>query len=152
MGILTILKYLMIIILPFLILILALNLAGFDDFFYTEKFSEYGISQNVPNAGQLHRSVMDFLKGDSSQLPDDFNSREKQHLLDVKNLIRISTIVLYFLVALFVALLLVSSFTLKVNNAITNFVGKVLVFGGILTLALASALFLLVNSDFEGTF
>ena len=145
-------KFLLIIILPFLLFLLVLNFYVFDTSFYKEKFSEYEVQQNVPGAVSLNEKVLNFLKGKDNTLPNEFNEREKQHLLDVRRLITISTFVLYFLIATFILLLLISALTLKINNYISNFVGGVLVFGAILTIILATTLFLLISSDFSPTF
>ncbi|MDP3765282.1 MAG: DUF1461 domain-containing protein [Nanoarchaeota archaeon] len=152
MKFLTLSKVLMILILPFLLFLLVLNFVGFDNRFYQEKFSEYEIQQNVPEAVPLHEKVINFITGKNDKPPQEFNEREKQHLFDVRKAVRISTILLYILIILFVLLLIVSSFILKVNNYITSFVGKVLVFGGFLTVIMAVSLFLLINSDFSKTF
>ncbi|MBI2649915.1 DUF1461 domain-containing protein [Candidatus Woesearchaeota archaeon] len=148
MKFLTIAKFLLVLILPFLLFLLVLNFVGFDSSFYSQKFSEY----NVGNISPLHEKVISFIEGKINELPGDFNEREKQHLLDVRNAATISTIVLYILVFLFILLLIASILTLKVNNLITNFIGKILVFGGVLTIALAAILFFLINSDFSSTF
>ena len=152
MGFATISKLLMILILPFLIFLLVLNLIGFDRQFYQQKFFQYGVGKNISSAASLHSGVVDFIKGKANELPSEFGERERQHLLDVRKVINISTIVLYALIILFTLLLIMSIFTLKINNLITNFVGKILVFGGFLTLALAAILFLLINLDFPLTF
>ena len=102
----------------------------------------------MPEAGSLHGKVVDFIKGRSADLPEAFSERERQHLLDVRNAVRISTLLLYALIALFILLIIASAFILKINNYITNFVGKVLFFGGVLTVALALILFFLISSDF----
>ena len=148
----TILKFLLILIMPFLLFLLVFNFAGFDNIFYKEKFSEYGVEENVPEAESLHQKVMDFISGKSNGLPDDFNQMEKEHLLDVRNLIKFSKIALYVFIGFFVLLLIMSGFILKRNNYIINFVGKVLVFGGFVTIILALSLFLLINSDFQAAF
>ena len=152
MNFLTILKILLILALPFLLFLIVLNFVGFDNLFYQEKFSEYNVQEKVPEASSLHEKVINFIKGTNDKLPDELGEREKQHLLDVRNITRISTIVLYALIILFILLLLISAFILKVNNSITNFVGKVLVFGGFLTITLAAALFFFISSDFSGAF
>ena len=152
MGFATISKLVMILILPFLIFLLALNFIGFDGVFYQQKFFQYSVEKNISSAALLHSGVIDFITGKANELPSKFSEREKQHLWDVRGIIKISTIILYILIILFVLLLIVSMLTLKVNNLITNFVGKILVFGGFLTLILAAALFLLINLDFPLTF
>lgn len=152
MKFLTLSKFLLVLILPFLLFLLALNFGALDNLFFKEKFSEYKVEQKIPQAVSLHGKVINFITGKNNELPNDFNEREKQHLWDVRNIIKISTILLYALIILFVLLLLISAFILKVNNFITNFVGKVLVFGGFLTIVLAAALFFLINSDFTAAF
>ena len=152
MKFLTLSRFLLVLILPLLIFLLALNFLGFDNLFYTEKFSEYNIQQNVPGADSLHEKVMNFINGKTDELPKEFDYREKQHLLDVRNLIKISTVILYTLIVLFLLLLVASSIILKANNYVINFVGKVLIFGGFLTVTLAALLFLFINSDFSTAF
>ncbi len=152
MRFLTISKLLLILFLPFILFLIVLNFIGFDNLFYKEKFSEYGIRQNIPETDSLHQKVIDFIKGKANELPRQFNEREKQHLLDVRNVIKALTIALYVFIILFVILLIVSFYILKINNYIVNFVGKVLIFGGFLTIALALALFLFINYDFAKAF
>ncbi len=152
MKFLTLSKFLLILMVPFLLFLLVLNFGAFDSLFFREKFSEYKVEQKVPQAILLHEKVINFITGKNNELPNDFNDREKKHLWDVRNIVRISTILLYTLVILFVLLLLISASILKVNNFIANFAGKVLVFGGFLTIMLASALFFLINSDFSAAF
>ncbi len=148
MKFLTISRFLLILILPFTLFLLVLHFVGFNSSFYSQKFSEY----NVKNISSLHEKVISFITGKINELPDEFNEKEKQHLFDVRNAATISTIVLYILVFLFISLLIASILTLKVNNLITNFIGKILVFGGVLAIALAAILFFFINSDFSSTF
>ncbi len=152
MRFLTISKLLLILILPFILFLIALNFVGFDNLFYKEKFSGYGIKQNIPETDSLHQKVIDFITGKTNELPQQFNEREKQHLWDVRKVIKVLTIALYIFIILFVILLIVSSYILKINNYVVNFVGKVLIFGGFLTVALALALFLFINYDFTKAF
>ncbi|MBI1935372.1 DUF1461 domain-containing protein [Candidatus Woesearchaeota archaeon] len=152
MKLITLSNLLLIIALPFLVFSLLIILLGFDGSFYREKFLGYGVYSNVEDAESLHDNVIKFLKGNSNELPDTFNEREKQHFWDVRSIVRLLTVMLYALIALFIVLLAFSAFTLKVNNYITNFVGKVLLFGGILTIVLAAILFLLISSDFQSAF
>ena len=144
----TISKFLLVLILPFILFLLVMNFVGFNSIFYKEKFSEF----NVGNVSPLHEEVISFVAGKTDELPAEFNERERQHLADVRDAKKISTIVLYALVFLFVLLLIASVFTLKINNLITNFIGKILVFGGVLTIALAAVLFFLINFDFSSAF
>ena len=92
-------KYLLILITPFLLFLLVLNFIGFDKAFFQEKFSEYQVEDNVPEASLLHKKVIDFIRGDSDQLPSEFNQREKQHLWDVRNTVMMLAAVLYLFIA-----------------------------------------------------
>lgn len=152
MKFLAVSKFLLILILPFLLFLLVLDYVAFNKGFYEEKFAELNVQQGVPGAMPLHEKVIRFISGKSGQLPKEFNEREKQHLLDVRKITGILTIALYSLIVLFVLLLAISAFALKINNYLMNFVGKVLVFGGFLTVALAAALFFMVSSDFPNAF
>ena len=152
MGFLTISKILMILILPFLLFLVAFNLNGFNGQFYKEKFAEYKVQNDVPQAISINEKVINFIAGKNNEFPNEFNEREKQHLLDVRKVVGISTIVLYVFIILFIMLLIVSALILKINNHIINFVGKVLVFGGFLAIILAGLLFFFISSDFSAAF
>ena len=134
MGPIKAIKIILILMLPLLIFLSVLNLTSFDESFYTREFSEQKVSENVPDAKSLHQKVMDFLKGGASQPPEGFNEKEKQHLIDVKRLVSISTILLYILLFIFAALLLASAFIIKVNNYLSNFIGRIFLIGGFLTI------------------
>lgn len=148
MKFLTLSKFFLVIILPFLIFLAVLSFVGFDNSYYREKLPGY----NITGALSIHEKVISFVTGKDSELPQQFNERERQHLLDVRNIVGISKTALYVLLLLFILLLLTSAFILKVNNYIANFIGKVLIYGGFLAIMLASMLFFLVNSDFSSTF
>lgn len=152
MKLIKIAKILLILAMPFLLFLLAVNLLIFDEGFYQEKLTKYGVTEKIPNAFSLHEEVINFLKGRSDELPDVFNDREKSHFFNVRDVVKASTIIFYALIAMFILLLSTSIFTLKINNYITNFIGKVLFFGGVLTIALALILFLLISFDFSPTF
>lgn len=152
MGFAAILKFLLVLILPLLILLMSLNLAGFEQSFYNKKFSEYKVQENVPDAMQLHESIINFVKGKNNTLPNELMQREKEHLLDVRNLASISKTALYILIGLFMLLLISAALVLKVNNKIINFAGNVLIFGGLLAVAMAALLFLSIVSGFSAGF
>ena len=151
MGYLKLSKILLILILPLLFFLIASNYAGFDDSFYKEKFSEFNVWQKVPNAYILHQKVINFLQGRTSDLPNEFNDREKQHLADVREVVSISRLLLLILIVIFSILLLTFASKMRKNN-FRNFIGKVLALGGLLTLLIAAALFFLINSSFSSAF
>ncbi|MBI2653302.1 DUF1461 domain-containing protein [Candidatus Woesearchaeota archaeon] len=148
----TISKILLVLILPVLLFLAVFTFVGFDESFYEEKFAEHKVNRSLPTPVLLNEKVINFVKGKSNELPGEFNEREKRHLEDVRNVVQTSTIILYSLISLFVVLLLASIFVLKINNLITNFMGKVLIFGGALTIVLAGLLYLMINLDFASTF
>ena len=139
-------------ILPLLIFLSVLEYAAFDNKFYEEKFSEYNVGHKVPRVNFIHLKIMDFVGGKSDSPPEELNDRERLHLEDVKRLKSAATIALYFLIACFALLLLSSAFILKVNSYLLSFVGKIMVFGGVLTIIFAVVLLLLINSDFSAAF
>lgn len=152
MGFLTVSKVLLILTIPFLIFLIAANQLGFDKSYYTSKISEYQILKNVPEAISLNEKTIDFVSGNKDALPEQFNEREKQHLIDVRNAVKISRILLYILIFLFMLLLILSIHQLKSNNLIKNFAGKILAFGGLLTIVIAALLFIFINFNFSSTF
>lgn len=145
-------KFLMIAILPILLLLFFFNYYGFDDSFYQQKFSEYNVQQSVPNAASLHEKVFDFIEGKSDVLPNVFNEREKKHLWDVRLAVKASKTIFYALLILFFVLMSAALIILKIKKYALAFAGKVLAFGGFLTLLLSAFLFLSLSYDFSGTF
>ncbi len=135
-----------------MIILLTVNFYGFSDSFYAEKFKEYNVQEDVGNAWLLHEDLMDFVQGKNDEVPKGFNERETKHLWDVRRIISTFKTVLNILIFSFVLLLVISSALLKDDSQIISFTGKVLLFGGTLTLALAVILFLLISSYFASTF
>ena len=142
----------LIIIAPFLIFLSAIHLASFGSSFYKEEFSKYSIEENVPEALELHQNVVDFLKGKSDYLPDRFNDREKQHLQDVRRLVLLSKGILYFLIGLSAVLIAALMRLKKQGKDLKQLIGKVLLFGGLLTIGLSALLGLLISSNFSYSF
>lgn len=152
MKFLTISKFLMILILPFLIFLFSFSLYAFNLNFYREKFSEYGVYSSIPQADALNLKVINFITGKNNDIPNEFNSRERQHLMDVRKAIGVSKTIFYFSIVLFVSLLIISALILNKKNNIIKFVSIVLISGGFLTIALAGTLFLMVHFDFSSAF
>ncbi|MBI3027337.1 DUF1461 domain-containing protein [Candidatus Woesearchaeota archaeon] len=141
-------KFLLITITPLLLFSLILNFVGFDDAFFNEKFSEYGVQQNVPKAVSLNENVLKFMTGKSDDLPDEFNEREKRHLHDVRSLLRTASLTLYLLITLYIVLLAYSASMLKDRSIVIDFIGKILIFGGLFTILFSATLFLFISLDF----
>ena len=151
MGFLTVLRAIFILIIPFLIFLAAFKYASFDEEFYDEKFAQYEVDRHVPNASSLNQKIISFVTGKGNELPE-LNEREKRHLMDVRNAIRASTAAFYFLSVLFVSLSFASAFILRDKYKTADFAGKILAFGGLLTVAFSLALFLLINFNFQSAF
>lgn len=145
-------KFLLITITPLLLFFLVLNFVGFDKAFFNEKFSEYGVQQNVPQANSLNENVLKFVTGESDELPDEFKEREKRHLHDVRSLLRLSSLTLYALIMLNIVLLAYSVLMLNERIIINDFIGKIMLFGGLFTILLSAILFLFISLDFIRTF
>ncbi len=146
------LKILLIILAPFMIFLSEIQLAGFNDSFYKKEFLKYGVQANVPEALELHKSVMNFIKGESDYLSNSFNDREKRHLHDVRKLVLLSKAALYLLISLVGILIILSARKMEKRGDLEQFIGKILLFGGLLTVAIAVLLLLLINSNFSYSF
>ena len=142
----------LIIIMPLMIFLSAAHLAGFNGPFYKEEFSKYNVEKNAPDAVELHRKVVDYIKGKSDYLPDRFNEREKKHLHDVRRLVLLSKAALYSLTALAGILVILSARKIWKRRDLEQFVGSILLLGGLLTLALSALLLLSINSNFSSSF
>lgn len=150
MGFLAVSKILLILSIPFLIFLGAASQIALDKSYYSSKLPEYGI--NFTEADSLNEETIDFVSGKNNELPDVYNEREKQHLQDVKNAVKISKIMLYAFALLSVSLILASAFILKSNSHTANFTGKALAYGGILTIGLAALLIVLISLNFTSAF
>lgn len=145
-------KFSLILVFPLLILLSAAYFAGFGNNFYQKEFAEYNVQQDVPNAAYLHENVINFIKGSSGELPNNFNQRETQHLADVRKIVGIFRIILYTVVILFLLLFFISLKMLKPKKSAIIFIGKVFLYGGMLTMLPAIILFFLINSNFQDAF
>jgi integral membrane protein (TIGR01906 family) len=150
MGFLSISKAVLVLIIPFLIFLGAANLIAFDKQYYARKMPEYWTG--IPDANFLNEKTIDFIAGKSDDLPDAYNGRERQHLQDVRNAVKISRAMLYAFALLSISLVLASKFILKSGSHMANFTGKALAYGGILTAMLAGLLLVLISLDFASAF
>jgi len=96
------LKYLLFIIVPFLIILFNFNFLVYDYNFYEKQFdndlNETFVKENTLN-------LFDYFKG-NSELNDNFNEKEKLHLEDVKVLINNFLLIFYILSFVFVGSLI----------------------------------------------
>lgn len=152
MGFFKISKFLLILLLSLFIFTVAIDFASFDDSFYKNEFEKYGTEKNVQNASFLHKSVIDFVSGKSNALPSDFNERERQHLLDVRKLAYLLSAGIVFSIAAFSFFAYRSLRPLKRLDEKMRFIGKILLYSGLLSILISGILFLLINSDFSPFF
>ncbi len=152
MRYITLFNIVLIILLPLLLFLLVFYFTAFDDSFYQEKFLQYEVNKNVPDAIQLHYKVIDFVLGKGIGLPKQFNEREIKHLWDVRNAISKSKILLRALLISFILLLILSAYLLKSKDRFIKFLSGILFFGGLLTIIIAAFLFLFIKSNFSPTF
>lgn len=152
MNLLKFSRFLLILILPILIFLISVDFVAFNDSFYAKKFDEYGVKSQIPEAEALHSKVMDFITGKSNTLPSIFNEREKQHLADVRMLVRNLNIAVYLVMVLFVMLLVMFGLLLMEEAYVTGFMGKILVLGGSLSLIISFVFLLLAMFSFAPAF
>jgi integral membrane protein (TIGR01906 family) len=152
MNLLKLSRFFLILILPVLIFLISVDLAAFSDSFYRKEFDKYGVKNSVIEAEILHGKVIGYITGKSSSLPNLFNEREKRHLTDVRNLVKNFNIAIYIFLILFVLMLVFFGFLLREEKHIIGFVGKTLVYGGILTIIISVVLLLLSLFNFTSSF
>ena len=152
MGFIRIAKLPLVLVFSLILVLMALNLTIFDDSFYEKEFKKYDIKQDVPDVQNIHSDVINFLKGKSNFLPDDFNQREKEHLTDVKSLAAESFGTLLMLMVFFTALALFCAFAIKARSSMKGFMANVMIAGSILAIAFAIIVFLLISMDFSSSF
>src|SRR3989338_17335 len=152
MKFLTISMFLMIIILPFILLLATFGFYLFNLNFYKEKFTEYKVYNQVPQADSLNSKVINFITGNNNSIPNEFNPRERQHLFDVRKIILASKIIFYFSIILFVSLLIISASILNKKKNTIKFISIVLISGGFLTILLAGIVLLMAYFNFSSAF
>ena len=145
-------KIFLILCMPPLIFLLAADFVAFDQPFYQQKFIDYGVDRGLPNFQSLHKNVIDFISGKTSNLANDFNQREKKHLMDVKKLVITGKIIMLSLIFSFAIILFVCSMKFKSGSNMKNFAGKMLISGGILTIIIGILLLFFIKSDFQSAF
>ena len=155
---LLIVSVVMILLVPVIFYGYAFNSAAFNREFYKKEFLDYGVYNNLPNydIDNTNNEVLNYLQtGKNSSLIENnfFNEREKEHLLDVKNLIHKVLNIYYTSIILFLILSISLVFLLEFDSkAISQRFLLVLFFGSILALAAAFLLFALSKTDFDFAF
>jgi len=118
--------------------------------FYEREFNKYNDYKDVnlsrQQASQINNQVLSYLKGETALLPDVFNEREKEHLKDVKKVIRYCLYAWFILLFVFLYLF----FTIKHYSRKTAY--KSLIVGGFFTILSILFIFLISKLNFIALF
>ena len=131
-----IISILLIIDIQFILYLSNFNSLGFDENFYRAEFQKYGVYENLDgyDIEKINTDVLDYLRYGKGLIENDFfNEREKEHLLDVKNLIQKTIKFYYFSIILFFLLLVSLISLLNKNIKIIKYLGMIFLISGLLT-------------------
>jgi integral membrane protein (TIGR01906 family) len=146
------LTVLIILIIPLIIYLLNFKLVLFNTSFYEQEFEKQGVYEEFgkEKVDDVNSELLAYFKdGKKNNLVDTdfFELEEKKHLLDVKNTVQKTSILLIILVGSVVVLLII----LALAN-LEEFTGKlaiVFILGGALTVVITLAIFLLAKLNFD---
>jgi len=146
---------LLILDIPFILYLFSLKSVAFDENFYKKEFLKYDVYSEFPDEDidQINSDLLYYLKYDQTDEYvniDLFNEKEKEHLIDVKNLMQKFLIFLNVIAVLLIILIFSLSFIDK-KKLIKN-LSLVFIWGGIITFADALCFGLLIKINFKGMF
>ena len=139
---------LLILLVPVILYLLNFKLLLFDTDFYAAEFKEQGVYGKFENADEINGKLLDYFTDEEEIVDIDiYTGEEKQHLLDVKILIKKSFAILNSI--LIISLLLLTAL-FALNKSIEP-IPKILIGGGILTICftIIDLLFSIINFDFS---
>jgi integral membrane protein (TIGR01906 family) len=144
---------LLILIIPPLLLLSNFKLILFNENYYKEEFRKYNIYSQFPDADKTNSDVLDYFKNNDKLIKNNFfNDREKQHLLDVKNLINSVFSLFNYLLLIFFILLIILVMITKNKKNLIKYISAILTYGSILTLIKILFFFLLTKLNFTSFF
>lgn len=149
-GIRTFLLIILVITIPVLITAYAFRFTAFDEKYYFRFYEKYHIYSQFGSKEEVNENtivLLDYLKGEDQLTTDFFNEKEKQHLADVKNIMK-SLITLSY-VSLFLFLMIIIYFRAIRNH---DLIFRGFLYGGMLTLALLGIFIALLVIDFHSVF
>lgn len=139
-----------------LLYLINFNIIAFDKNFYKKEFLKYDVYSKLAdkNIEEINNDVLLYLKHGNNELieNDFFNIKEKQHLLDVKNLIQGLNLFFYSLIILFVFLSIILIFLVKNRKKMIKYTSIILIGGGLLTIVDVFFFWLIVKYNFAGFF
>ncbi len=74
---------------PFFLLSVSVLAVAFDSSQYDAVFAKLGVNEQVQDAESLNEGVLKYLSGKENALPAAFNTREQQHMFDVKRIFEV---------------------------------------------------------------
>lgn len=134
----------------FLILFSSLNYMIFNDSFYEQEFQRLGVYDRFGTAGADDERdiLLDYFNNDDKIVQSDFyNEKEKQHLVDVKNLINLSKIIFYALSAILIVTFLFVY--LQHRKYFSRFISRSFILAGSLVIISLLAAYLLQDNFSE---
>lgn len=139
----------LIISMPFFILLLNLNLHIYNEKFYLNEFEKNNVYDALEKEKVIenYNLLLGYFRDKNNLDQSFFNEKEKMHLVDVKNLVRLSSYILYF--SGFIILLTISYL---ISRKFFSNLKKGLLIGSILTIIILGIFLLLALLDFTNIF
>lgn len=137
----------LLLLIPIIILLTNFSLLAFSEKYYEEQYIKNNVYEQIQKEelDQATKQLINYLKKGGELQGDYFNEKEKQHLKDVRQIIKYLILTLYFTAALAA---IIGTISFRKNKRLF---GKALFLGGLLTVALLTIMFFLL-SNFESTF
>jgi integral membrane protein (TIGR01906 family) len=137
----------LIILIPIVIILLNFSMLAFDDNYYKKQFEKNNIYEKIPQeqADNQAENLINYLKQGKELKGNFFNEKEKQHLIDVRTIIK-RLIGLLYLSLLAAAIIITIGFIQNKKQ-----LGIALIAGGLLT-TLTLILLFLSMTNFEWVF
>lgn len=139
--------FISVLVIPFILIFVPFRLFLFNEYFYQYEFEKLNVYDKFASGKPeilLNQTFM-FLKGQIDEV-DGFNERENLHLMDVKKILEISSV----LFAVFAIFIFSSYFYLRKHNK--KLLYKEFFYGGIITILFILLLLLFVFINFDFTF
>lgn len=149
---------LMVISIPIILYIFNFNSIAFDRDLYKEEFSKHNVYNNLENydVEKINDEVLNYLKNGKNKdiiENDFFNEREKQHLLDVRNLVQGVLSLYYFSITLFLLSIIILFLLMNFNfRGISRKLLIILTFGSLLAFLGAGLAYLPSSLNFDFAF
>lgn len=146
---------LLIIHIPLFLYLFNFRLIVFNENYYRNEFQKYNVYGEFPakDINKINHDLLLYLKNDKTQNRVNinfFNQKEKEHLLDVKNLIQKS--ILSFYIVIFDIIILVIILFYLMKKKIKRYIPIILIWGGALNFIDAFIFYLLVKFNFVWIF